>query len=72
MRKTVLVLTACAAATLGGTAFAQESPALEGETRNGQGGQAQIAQEVAEDSVGWELSGFADVSVVEAHELSSS
>ncbi|MET0179408.1 MAG: hypothetical protein ABW194_02855 [Novosphingobium sp.] len=46
-----------------GTAHAQESPAQEGEARTGQGGQAQIALEQAEPDGGWDLSGFADISV---------
>ncbi|MET0251858.1 MAG: hypothetical protein ABW203_06735 [Novosphingobium sp.] len=63
MRTSIQVTTFAAALLASGNAFAQESPAQAGEARTGQGGQAQIAQEVAEQNGGWDLSGFADVSV---------
>ena len=63
MRKVTSIIPALVLLAAGGTVHAQESPAQTGEARTGQGGQAQIAQEIAEQDGGWDLSGFADVSV---------
>jgi hypothetical protein len=63
MRRSVLFPSFAAIVLASGSVHAQESPAQAGEARTGQGGQAQIAQEVADEDNGWELSGFADVSV---------
>jgi hypothetical protein len=63
MRNSILAMTALSAAFAGTAAHAQEAPSMAGEASTGQGGQAQIAQEQAMPDGGWELSGFADVSV---------
>jgi hypothetical protein len=63
MKKALISLSVLALVAASGTAHAQESPAQEGEARNGQGGQALIAQTQVEPDGSWELSGFADVSV---------